>query len=313
MPNVTKPAESSTAIESVIARGDLAALTVDQRLIYYRQVCDSLGLNPLTQPFAYISLNQKLCLYARKDATDQLRRNHKISVSIVKRERIEDVYVVTARAQTPEGRCDESTGAVGIGNAKGDTLANALMKAETKAKRRVTLSICGLGFLDETEAESIPGDRPVMDQSVPAAIEHHPAAADALEFESHAKRLDTLWSGVGACTPGYILERMAAWAREEMACELPMAQWPSEVLASGDTQLRDIARSLKERHADPRIGPAEQQQLAEMMARKGVLWSRIVRNCNLPANAASKDLTRAAWREIMAGLEEEPDAEPARN
>ena len=39
---------------------------------------------------------------------------------------------------------------------KGDALANALMKAETKAKRRVTLSIAGLGWLDETELETIP-------------------------------------------------------------------------------------------------------------------------------------------------------------
>jgi len=31
------------------------------------------------------------------------------------------------------------------------------MRAETKAKRRVTLSICGLGMLDETEVDSIPG------------------------------------------------------------------------------------------------------------------------------------------------------------
>jgi hypothetical protein len=30
------------------------------------------------------------------------------------------------------------------------------MKAETKAKRRVTLSICGLGMLDESEVESLP-------------------------------------------------------------------------------------------------------------------------------------------------------------
>jgi hypothetical protein len=30
------------------------------------------------------------------------------------------------------------------------------MKAETKAKRRATLSVCGLGFLDETEIEDIP-------------------------------------------------------------------------------------------------------------------------------------------------------------
>jgi hypothetical protein len=39
--------------------------------------------------------------------------------------------------------------------------ANAIMKAVTKAKRRVTLSICGLGFLDETEVETIPEAKPV--------------------------------------------------------------------------------------------------------------------------------------------------------
>ena len=31
------------------------------------------------------------------------------------------------------------------------------MKAETKAKRRVTLSISGMGWMDETEVENIPG------------------------------------------------------------------------------------------------------------------------------------------------------------
>ncbi len=36
-----------------------------------------------------------------------------------------------------------------------DDLANAMMKAETKAKRRVTLSICGLGMLDETEMATV--------------------------------------------------------------------------------------------------------------------------------------------------------------
>jgi hypothetical protein len=41
--------------------------------------------------------------------------------------------------------------AVAIGALKGDALANAPMKAETKSKRRVTLSLAGLGWLDETE------------------------------------------------------------------------------------------------------------------------------------------------------------------
>jgi hypothetical protein len=35
-----------------------------------------------------------------------------------------------------------------------------MMKAVTKAKRRVTLSICGLGMLDETEVDSVPGATP---------------------------------------------------------------------------------------------------------------------------------------------------------
>jgi len=34
-------------------------------------------------------------------------------------------------------------------------LGNVQMKAVTKAKRRLTLSLCGLGWLDETEVETI--------------------------------------------------------------------------------------------------------------------------------------------------------------
>jgi hypothetical protein len=144
-------------IEAVIAKGDLGKLSPEERTRYYGEVCRSVGLNPLTKPFEYITLNGKLTLYARKDATDQLRSLRGVSVTIASREQVGDVYVVTARATTPDGRTDESIGAVAISSLKGDALANSLMKAETKAKRRVTLSICGLGMLDETEMEIISG------------------------------------------------------------------------------------------------------------------------------------------------------------
>lgn len=147
---------ASTAIESALILNDLSKLTTDERLSYYNKVCSSLGLNPLTQPFAYITLNGKMTLYAKRDATEQLRKVHKVSINITKRETIEGVYVVTAKAIDATGREDESTGAVTITGLKGEQLANAFLKAETKAKRRVTLSICGLGLLDETEVESIP-------------------------------------------------------------------------------------------------------------------------------------------------------------
>jgi len=52
----------ATIMEQVVATGNLAALTPEQRVNYYRSVCDSLGLNPLTQPFQYITLNGNLTL-----------------------------------------------------------------------------------------------------------------------------------------------------------------------------------------------------------------------------------------------------------
>lgn len=142
-------------IENVLINGDLSQLSAVDRVTYYKMVCASVGINPLTRPFEYLRLNGKLVLYATKTCTDQLRAIHSISIKIVARERIGDVYVVTAQA-TKDERCDESTGAVSVASLDGEKLSNAYLKAETKAKRRVTLSLVGLGLLDESEVESIP-------------------------------------------------------------------------------------------------------------------------------------------------------------
>lgn len=152
---ITAPLDASI-VESVLLQGDLARLTAPQRVSYYTRVCETLGLNPLTQPFAYLHLNGKTVLYAKRDATEQLRKIHGVSIVELTSREVNGVFVVTAKAQDKQQRIDVSTGAVPIATLKGEALANALMKAETKAKRRVTLSICGLGLLDETEVETIP-------------------------------------------------------------------------------------------------------------------------------------------------------------
>jgi hypothetical protein len=143
-------------MESVIVKGDLAKLTPDERVRYYGEVCHSLGLNPLTKPFEYILLNNKLTLYALRNCTDQLRTIHGVSVDDLAESERDGVFIVTAKVRNRDGRTDIAKGAVAIANLKGDVLANAMMKAETKAKRRATLSLCGLGFLDETEVADIP-------------------------------------------------------------------------------------------------------------------------------------------------------------
>lgn len=145
----------STNIEQVLIGGDLAQLKPEERLNYYNALCASLGLNALTQPFQYIVLNGKLQLYAKKDCTEQLRKIHGVSILSVDPKQIGELLVVVASAQDRDGRVDSSTGAVNLSGLKGENLANAMMKAETKAKRRVTLSLCGLGMLDETEVDTL--------------------------------------------------------------------------------------------------------------------------------------------------------------
>ena len=173
-------------IERVIAGGDISRLSPEERVQYYKRLCDMMGLNPLTKPFEYITLQGKLVLYATKGCAEQLRKIHKISVRITDRQTINDVYVVTVEASGPDGRVDGATGAVPIQGLKGLDLANAFLKCETKAKRRVTLSICGLNMLDETEVDDIPA-RQKGDPTLPsmgAAIAQANADAEEMAREN---------------------------------------------------------------------------------------------------------------------------------
>ena len=147
--------DSAAMLERVVVGGDLSRLAPAERMMYYKQVCESVGLNPLTRPFDYLTLSGKMVLYAKRDATDQLRKIHGVSIQKLEKDRFDDLFVVTAYAKDAKGREDSSTGAVSIKGLTGDMLANAIMKAETKAKRRVTLSICGLGLLDERSEDVV--------------------------------------------------------------------------------------------------------------------------------------------------------------
>jgi hypothetical protein len=153
-----KPEQTALAqIETILVKGDLSKATDEQRLNYYRELCKSIGLNPLTSPFEYIVLNGKLRLYAKRDAADQLRKLNGISIKIISQEEHNGLFTIHVHATDKTGREDEDLGVVAMGPmVKGEARANLILKAITKAKRRVTLSISGLGFLDETEVEDIP-------------------------------------------------------------------------------------------------------------------------------------------------------------
>lgn len=178
----TTPDPNAAIIESLALRGDISGLTPAQKVDYYRLLCERCGLDPTTQPFLPLKLNGKEILYAARAATDQLAKVHAVTRTITNRERVEDVWVVTARAALPTGRAEESIGAVPIAGLKGEALANALMKGETKAKRRATLSLCGLGLLDESEIETIPAR--AIEAVPPINITPHPEPLPARVVEA---------------------------------------------------------------------------------------------------------------------------------
>ena len=192
--------EGINIIEAVIAAGDLSRLSVDQRNTYYVTVCQSIGLNALTRPFEYITLNGKLTLYARKDATDQLRSIKGVSITRADVSLADpDWVIVTTEARDATGRTDIDVGCVSRKDMRGD-LGNVIMKAVTKSKRRVTLSLCGLGMLDESEIETIPDAKPFVPtpavvrqvEPTPAPVAQIPAVpewkADLIALGTRAKQ-----------------------------------------------------------------------------------------------------------------------------
>lgn len=186
---VTSLAKTQTRgeiIETILVKGDLANLTADERNSYYLRVCESVGLNPLTRPLEYITLSGRLVLYARKDATDQLRSIHNISVTELSESERDTIFIVTAKVQNGEGRTDIAKGAVDLKGLAGEKLANAIMKTETKAKRRATLSICGLGLLDETEIEDSQGSVSPPPRPTPRVPSPNDASTEPVHAEPHA-------------------------------------------------------------------------------------------------------------------------------
>lgn len=149
---------SAQTLSTVLLHGDLSGLKPEEKVVYYNRVCSVVGLNPLTKPFDYLKLNGKEVLYANKGCAEQLRKVHGVSAEITKVQTIQDIYIVVVSVSTSDGRKDTASAAISIAGLRGDALANAFMKCETKAKRRATLSICSLNMLDEDEIESTSGE-----------------------------------------------------------------------------------------------------------------------------------------------------------
>jgi hypothetical protein len=230
------------AEEQALLTGNLSTLSEQQRGDLYTRVCASVGLNPFTRPFDYITLNNRLVLYAKKDATDQLRKLHGVSITAIEQVVLNDVLFVTVKAQDRTGRTDIDLGAVSIAGLRGDGLANQTMRAITKGKRRVTLSICGLGMLDESEVEPGPAAR------VAAPVAPRQLTARTTSAQSESPDHDTqlrLWKRIDAAQQALLALDPSATLKEHPSSQAERTRYWQEADAYV-AQLEEAARLLED-------------------------------------------------------------------
>lgn len=159
-------------LRQVMLEGDLSTLSTEQLIVYYRAYCERVGMDPLTIPFNVMKQEDrktgkiKVTLYPNKVCTAQLTQMYSPHVTIVGKEFVQDMYVVTCRVTKQDGSAVDDIGVVSAIYSEGRRLTgvaleNAMMKATTKAKRRAILSAYGIGGSDETEVDGIWNAQPV--------------------------------------------------------------------------------------------------------------------------------------------------------
>jgi hypothetical protein len=162
------------AMQQFLLSGDLSSVPPMARASLYVALCRYIGVDPIERPFLIFSDKGRTVLYAARSCTSALCRSRGISRELlgveVKTIGGHEMAVARARATVDEtGRHDEATGAVPMlqwdkganrwREPSPDEVANTVMKAETKAKRRAVLDLVGLGIPDESEVATIRGAR----------------------------------------------------------------------------------------------------------------------------------------------------------
>ena len=179
------PADVSAGALQSALNGDLAKLSGEDRLKFYGKLCEFTGLNPLSKPFDWIQFQGKLTLYPNKGCAEQLRKLHGITFDDRFDRQLEfGVMTMTVRGQDQRGRRDFATAALPFDDKMpADARAIAIMKLETKAKRRLTLSICGLTMFARDAEDQEPEGGEVSTRMPETTTDRAKLLQDAIELE----------------------------------------------------------------------------------------------------------------------------------
>ena len=252
-----------------------------------------MGLDHRIHPLEYLWLDdqkggRRLILYVLRAGSDALRRQNGIDITDLIEKTAEGVVSYMAKAKDKHGRTDMSIGAVSIQGKNSHDRANAMMAAETKAKRRVTLALSGCGLLDESEV----ADMLMKIRNVDAGI----GVTAAPVYEAPASISDA---------PAKEITPVKADILPDMVSE-PASATTGVAAVIGEEKPVIKADSAKK---DPRIETYKMEVLqkggmkSQVGRAFGWKWSKYVLS-HYPEIKSTKDLTTEQWKPILDRLDE---------
>lgn len=159
----------ASVLNKFLQTGDVISFTDEQKLLIMQMLCEKYGLDPVTRPLDLIKMPQsnntpaREIVYLTANGCELIAAKWKMSFKIKEKGIDKDAGVAyfVLEGRIPEtDRSDESTAYVqcvrkNIKNEPeyffGTDMANALMKCETKARRRLIKRLTGLDYIDEDD------------------------------------------------------------------------------------------------------------------------------------------------------------------
>ncbi len=289
----TKGETVENSVKELVVTGELSKLTEDQRIQHYLQVCTSLGLDYRIHPLEYLWVDdpkggRRLILYVLRAGSDALRVQNGIDIIDLIETTADGIVSYKVKAKDKHGRTDMSIGAVSVQGKNTHDRANAMMAAETKAKRRVTLALSGCGLLDESEV----ADMLLKIRSVDAGV----GVTAAPVYEAPAKISEAPAKEVTPAKPDIFPD---ATSTSELI---------TPVVAPAAAESKpDIKPDMAKK--DPRIETYKLEVLqkggmkSEVGRAFGWKWSKYVLS-HFPEIKSTKDLTTEQWKPILNKLDE---------
>lgn len=165
---------ATNAMRAYLRSGDLSTIPEAEKDKVLIKMCAHYDLDPILRPFILLKLNGKEVWYPTKSATDQVAAKFNLTREIVDIKENVERGVLECRVkitQEGSGRVETCIAAISITEfvrdasgkvtqklLSGEAYANALMKLESKAKRRATLGWLGISEgveKDEVEKEAV--------------------------------------------------------------------------------------------------------------------------------------------------------------